>query len=328
MRVTPDCNPLNNFTISAASGIQFNPDLAYGGGNYLAVWVDGRAGGTKYRIFGSRVTPTGTALDPAGIQISQNDTLYHYSTAVTYNGTDFFAVWCNIYPPARVLGRFIKSDGSMSDTCRIASTTGNLYKVRVAWSGSNYLVAWNENITTMTCKGQIVGADGVPVGSPFTIATNVFYPSLGLCWDGTQYCVTYILQTGYQLWGQKFDLTGAALGPAFRVSTSANSHYYAEVIPGANNRYFNVWSETVGSYYDIIGNLDIGIVGVAEDKSRSPRVKEFTTRFVAGPLNLTAGGKTRLLDISGREIENLDPAPGVYFLETGGAVTTRIIKVR
>jgi hypothetical protein len=36
----------------------------------------------------------------------------------------------------------------------------------------------------------------------------------------------------------------------------------------------------------------------------------------------------KIFDITGRQVKNLDPAPGIYFIEIDGQITNKIIKIR
>ena len=329
MRVTPTCDPADTFFISQAANVQFSPDISFGGGQYMVVWVDGRAGGTSYRIYGSRVTPSGTVLEPSGIQIGATDAGYQYSPSITSNGSRFLAVWGYLYAPVRIMGRFINSDGSMSDTIKIADANSYVRRTSVAYSGSNYMVGWIDySGTTYRAMGILLDTDGQPICSPFVIANSVYYYSLSLCYDGTQYCVSYILQSGYQYWGQKYDLTGTAIGAPFQISPSSYNHYYGEIIPGADNKYFNVWSEYRGSQYDVFGNLDISIIGIEEENRSTPVHKPCTASIISGPLHVPPDKTVRVFDIQGREVDPSHLQPGIFFIEIDGELTQKVIKIR
>jgi hypothetical protein len=50
--------------------------------------------------------------------------------------------------------------------------------------------------------------------------------------------------------------------------------------------------------------------------------------ILTGPIILPRGMTCKVFDICGREIQNLDPAPGIYFLHTEGAITQKLIKIK
>jgi hypothetical protein len=334
VRVTPNLDTIRTFFISAATNVQYMPDICYGGGNYLVVWVDGRA--TGYPVYGARVTPSGAVLDASGLRVGLS-TVSHYAPSVCYGGTKYLTVWGHTGTPYRLMGRFINTNGTMTDTIRLATTTSYVYNTDLAFDGTNFMVAWVEYGTSSTLKGMRVSTTGVPVGSPFTIATGVYYyNSMSLCFDGTNYCVTYSLST-YQLWGQKYDRNGTPIGSAFRVSSSANNHLYGVVIPGANNRYLNVWSE-YRSTYDIYANLDVSMLGVEDEASHRNSSIRLNSNVIRDMIQLdgAAGCEVSLFDASGRQLGRTRNGrfdcrslkSGVYFVNVASGERFKVVKIR
>src|SRR5207249_3978893 len=92
-RVSPAGSVLdpNGIAISLAANNQASPAVAFDGTNYLVVWQD-FPGGTYFDIYGARVSPAGTVLDPAGIPISTaaGDQL---SPALAFDGTNYLVAW-------------------------------------------------------------------------------------------------------------------------------------------------------------------------------------------------------------------------------------------
>ena len=70
-RVTPEGSVLDpdGLVISEAANDQFLPAVAFDGSNWLVVWTDVRDS-TRFHIFGTRVAPDGSVLDPEGITIT------------------------------------------------------------------------------------------------------------------------------------------------------------------------------------------------------------------------------------------------------------------
>lgn len=78
--------------LSIAPYDQRNPSAAYDGTNFLVVWQDYRNG--NWDIYGTRITPSGTVLDPTGIAIStvQQSQLY---PCVIFDGVDYYVIWAD-----------------------------------------------------------------------------------------------------------------------------------------------------------------------------------------------------------------------------------------
>jgi hypothetical protein len=91
--VTPQGTVLDpaGFVVSQQAHEQYFSAVGFDGDNFLVVWEDARSG-TDWDIYGARVTPAGTVLDPSGIAISQEEG-YQRAPAVGYDGTSFLVVW-------------------------------------------------------------------------------------------------------------------------------------------------------------------------------------------------------------------------------------------
>lgn len=308
------------------------PDILYGGSNYLVAWSDRRSG-SYYHIYAARVTPQGAVLDPNGILIGPPGTKYEYQPSVGFDGTQYFIVWGYASLPYAVTGRFVSTGGVPGDTVHIANATGYVYNTRIAYCGTHYFVAWVEYLGTSgsVVKGQIVANDGSLIGSPFLVASDVYYYNcLGLKYDGYNFIVTYSHNPGttYGIYGRKYDAFGSPVGSQFAISNSAYTCYYGDVIPGGDNYYLNVWAEYRNSTYDIYGNVDIEIVAIEEENKRVIQEPLTIPTVFSGPLHLPSDRQWKVYDINGRERNTQTLAPGVYFLEADGAIIKKVIKVR
>lgn len=80
----------NGFGVSTNSSIQFSPQVAANGTNYLIVWGDTRNG--VMDVYAARISPSGTVLDSEGIPVCL-EVGGQYYLGVASDGADFYAVW-------------------------------------------------------------------------------------------------------------------------------------------------------------------------------------------------------------------------------------------
>jgi hypothetical protein len=326
VRVTPGCDSINSINISSAVGVQVSPDVAFGDSNYLVVWSDGRNAG-RFNIYGSRVTPTGTVLDPSGVLIGPATETFQLEPSVAFTGAKFLVVWAYYSTPFAVAGRFVNCDCTLGDTVRIADIAGEPYRTSVAYDGTNFLVVWTQYPDLL--KGQLVSTDGSLIGSSFTIAAGVTTLASGsLCFDGSNYMVIYTVRNIdiFEIWGRQYDTSGNPLGPAFNISNPAHSSSDGYVVAGTSN-YFNVWAH-MDYPSDIYGNVDVAIGIDTDNVEAPPDAKKYGTTIISGPLRLPAGLKSKVYDITGREVTAPDPVPGIYFIQIERAIIQKIIKIR
>ena len=81
---------LNTILVKADSEVSREPDIVFGGDNYLVVWSDGTFGG-EYKVQAARVTPDGAVLD-SGVVFGMG-AYCEYRPTVAFDGERYFAVW-------------------------------------------------------------------------------------------------------------------------------------------------------------------------------------------------------------------------------------------
>jgi MYXO-CTERM domain-containing protein len=137
-----------------------NARVAFGGGNYLTVWIDG-----DNALRGARVRASdGTVLDPGGLAIAPSAS----APAIASDGTDFLVAW--IGPPqgsgntSVQAARVRSSDAQVSPAVTLApsSSSAAFEWPSVGFSAGEYLVAWmSESSGPMSTIDAVrVGADG------------------------------------------------------------------------------------------------------------------------------------------------------------------------
>lgn len=142
--VTPDGQVSPEFPVMNAADAQWYPKVACGPANCLVVWK------TMSMLYGTRVGPDGTILDPAGFPIGAIEPGTEHD--VLFDGERYFVAWSvPAYPgePAsRVMAARIGIDGTVLDATGIAVTasTDRNRAPQVAFDGSRYwIVWWREN---------------------------------------------------------------------------------------------------------------------------------------------------------------------------------------
>ena len=81
-----------DFPISTAPNYTGYPAVEFAEGNYCVFWVDQRQR-PNMSIYGARVTPDGTVLDPDGVELYTDSAGYRCNVA--FDGTNFLVVTRN-----------------------------------------------------------------------------------------------------------------------------------------------------------------------------------------------------------------------------------------
>jgi len=204
-RVSPLGQVLSEFPVFTAPGEQVFASVTFGAGNYFVVWRDTRSGsgpspGTD--IFGTRVSPPGAILDPAGIAICTATNLQG-APHVAFDGHNYFVVWLDqrhhdpisyvldIYG-ARVAPSGALLDGPSSTGGIAINTSSTEYKAdpRVCFDGRDFFVTWwlstfsppagafaaRVSTNGVVLDGPVDGL-GVQIRAPNCFACRVVHPN-------------------------------------------------------------------------------------------------------------------------------------------------------
>ena len=208
-RLTPGGQVLDSsgIAVSTAATDQVEPAVAFDGSNYLAVWEDNRNPATAPQVYGARISPNGSVLEPNGIRIS--DSTRHPSQAAVVAGAgQFLALWQSkgVYGAWHIWGARVTPGGAVLDTSAIFISTqaDKQWNPAVAFDGTNYLVVWANQIPEVglaygedfTIYGRRVTQSGVPLDTlGFRIAPlpfgflGPFFPAIAF--DGANSLVVW-----------------------------------------------------------------------------------------------------------------------------------------
>ncbi len=237
------------------SNDQWLPALAFGDSNYFVAWTDERF---DEDIYGSRVTPEGLALDPAGMLISfgANE---QTSPQAAFDGTNYLVVWQDYRNgDMDIYGARLNSSGIILDPTPIpiATAPNDQRYPQVIFGGNYFFVIW-EDYRNGNCDiyGTRISTDGVVLdtnGLPISVENyNQYSPKVVFGID--QYFVVWIDQRSHNysdLYGARVDTSGSILDPyGIRISTTIGSSRFQVIFGGGNFGYFVVWEDTRTPYY-------------------------------------------------------------------------------
>jgi hypothetical protein len=328
--------------ISMAANNQSSPSVAFDGTNYLVVWHDTRSGG-YIDIYGARVNPAGTVLDPAGIAIS-TATYWQSFPSVTFDGTNYFVVWQDrrSYTYCDIYGARVNPAGTVLDPAGIAISTATFdqFYPSVAFDGTNYLVVWFDTRSAIT--RDIYGARVNPAGTVLdpagialsTTANNLASPSVAF--DGTNYLVVWEeprSSTSIDIYGARVSLAGTVIDQ-FAVSTQLGDQFSPALAHGSGDQLLITYSGYIDyinghpAYTMRIWGKFYPFVGIEEEEAKSVSRPYLSSTIFSGHLKLPEGKKCRVFDITGRIVILEKMRPGIYFIEIDGEITSKVVKVR
>jgi len=164
-RLTPDLEVLDpvGFNVTIGTRRQDATQATFGGGFYWVAWKEENRGVTDYDIYGVRLAPDGTVLDPDGIPIS-TEAGPDYSPSLACAAANCLIVWQGNRPnPAgrKPYAARLAFDGTVLDPDGIQLSSDFGLSPTVATDGANYLVIWTTETATDDLLGVRVDANGV-----------------------------------------------------------------------------------------------------------------------------------------------------------------------
>ncbi|MEN8224022.1 MAG: FlgD immunoglobulin-like domain containing protein [Bacteroidota bacterium] len=198
-RISSDGEVLDpdGFQICAATNPQTLTGISFNGTHYLAAWSDYRSG--NYDIYGARIDPDGTVLEPDGFAIFSAPDNQAYPS-VASDGSAWLLSWGAIGESV-IIGTRVGADGSVLDPDGFTISTGmnNRCWPDIDYDGTNYMVVWMDkrsgtNVTDWGIYGSRVTTDGTvldPDGIPIAADNNIYEGIPELCFGETNYLVVW-----------------------------------------------------------------------------------------------------------------------------------------
>src|SRR5262249_42537809 len=121
---------------------QLTPAVAFNGTNYVLAWDDRRS--TPGHIYGARMTPAGSVLDPLGLPLSAGAGTGR--PALAYGATEWVVAWAGALFDSDVFGRRLGASIAPIDANDLLLSRGANSETlpSVAFDGAHYLVVWSD----------------------------------------------------------------------------------------------------------------------------------------------------------------------------------------
>jgi hypothetical protein len=281
--VSPEGKVLDpqGFAVSTAPSNQIFIDVAWGKGEYLAVWQDLRSH-QRWEIYGARFRPDGTVFDAEGIPIAVGKRNARHPQ-VAWDGKNFLVVWMeeNEGRGWDVAGVRIGPDGTVLDGERIliATAPGDQASPALAWGQDQYLVVWMENGgisgARVDSSGKVLDPQGFVLSRS---SRGAGYPTVA--WGKKHFVVIWGDQpappAAHSISGVRVSTSGQVIdGTEMTIARSSNLQTFPSV-RCAGEECLVVWEEeqSAGRPRQGIESIIRDVRGAFLDLSRNPVIPQ------------------------------------------------------
>ncbi|MEO0107555.1 MAG: hypothetical protein ABIK62_00030 [candidate division WOR-3 bacterium] len=319
---------------------QGQPAVARGSAGCLVVWEDRRNG--QMDIYGARLAPDGTVLDPDGILIS-GATGLQWRSDVAFDGTNWLVVWQDSRSGQGydIYASRVSQDGRVLDTAGLAVCTAQQgqWSPKVAFDGTRYLVVWEDPRSgarevygaRVAIDGAVLDTSGICIAGG-TTGKN----SPAVSYDGNEFLVVWSDERGgvteTDIYGVRVNGQGVVTD-SFPVVRQTGWQDYPALAHGSGDQMLLVYEgwatcNATRAWAKLSPLPGIETIPNPEMQTPNPRPTVVRGALELAPAAVGLSGRFdyvqrwTLLDASGRKVQMLMPgandvsrlAPGVYFV--------------
>lgn len=279
---------VGSFISTGRTGIATS--VAFDGANYLLIWEDDGngtyTGDTGWQIYGQLISKAGQRVGEP-FAISSMGVWFDGMKAVAYANGRYLATYTKLIDPAMgdhsenryVVGQLLATDGSKVGV-EFRISTGNGQQPSVGTDGTNFIVAWPEDIGDTEIRARIVSSGGA-LGAELSVNAST-YPSdnpISIAFDGTNYFMVWHEEVSpdmWQLYGQKVTTSGTLSGGVIAIATNGVADQIIGTVACGGNNCLVTWVDATnatdwnmyGQYVALDGTLS-GSKFIVNDDSAS-----------------------------------------------------------
>ena len=240
VRVGPDGTPIDSCGVPVSTDPTVldygRPVLTYGGGIFLAVWVQ-PTGGCAFDVRARRLDPEGSLLDSTDLVVATESSCTPSYVQVAFDGARFLLVWVN-YETGTLSAATVDPDGTSGSAFPIATVEDAIGGV-AGLPGGGWLVGWLQQGPPYVFLTR-VGADGTILGPATMVPGSWLAGAPSLASSGTDLLVAWSALNDIQV--QRLDASGAPVGGTITVTT-APGEQRSPAIAWDGSAWFLLWED-------------------------------------------------------------------------------------